>query len=147
MNSRSAFVGVAIAAAAVSLTGTGTAGADTNDYLIGDTVYFNSGPAQCSIRPNGDVGCDIASGIATWLGVIPVTDLVIDVSFLPAHPTFGAFGPHGRADARTLDQGPNGYGSTVSYAGATCSGGGRGGTSCQAKGHSFSFGWSGTQTS
>ncbi|MFE3752887.1 hypothetical protein ACFXO9_01130 [Nocardia tengchongensis] len=143
-----AFAGMAVAAAAISLVGTGTASADAvnpGDYLIGDTAYFNVGPAQCSIKADGSAGCDIAAGIAKWLNIIPVTDLAIDMAFLPAHPTFGVFGHYGRADANTLPQG-NGYGSTITYAGATCSGGGRGAIQCTSKGHSFSFGWSGTTT-
>ncbi|MVU78622.1 hypothetical protein GPX89_15370 [Nocardia sp. ET3-3] len=145
-----AFAAMACAAAALSLvgTGTGTATADAvnpGDYMIGDTVYFNAGPAQCSIKSDGTTGCDIAPGIAKWLNIIPVTDLAIDVPFLPAHPTFGVFGHYGRADANTLPQG-DGYGSTITYAGATCSGGGRGAIQCTAKGHSFNFGWSGTTT-
>ncbi|MGW5106649.1 hypothetical protein [Nocardia sp. NPDC004123] len=143
-----AFAGMAVAAAAISMACAGTANADAvnpNDYMIGDTVYFNVGPAQCSIKSDGTTGCDIASGIARWLNMIPVTDLAIDVPFLPAHPTFGVFGPYGRSDANTLPQG-NGYGSTITYAGATCSGGGRGGILCNSKGHSFDFGWSGTTT-
>ncbi|WP_282783562.1 MULTISPECIES: hypothetical protein [unclassified Nocardia] len=147
------FCGAVVTAAALAVTGTGVANAqptdhvNPTDYLIGDTVYFTAAGANCSIRANGDVGCDIPAGIAKWLNVIPVRDLVIDVPFLPAHPTFGAFGPQGRADSRSLPGGPIGYGSTISYAGASCHGGGRGGLSCQSKGHSFSFGWSGTQTS
>ncbi|WP_327145342.1 hypothetical protein [Nocardia sp. NBC_01327] len=141
------FAGMAVAAAAISMVGTGTANADAvnpNDYLIGDTVYFNVGYAQCSIKPDGTAGCDIQSGIAKWLNVIPVTDLVIDVPFLPAHPTFGVFGPYGRGDANSL---PNTeISSTITYAGATCYGGGRGAIGCNSKGHSFSFGWSGTTT-
>ncbi len=140
--------GIIAAATALSLAGTATATADTvnpNDYLIGDTVYFNSGPAQCSITADGSTGCDIAPGVAKWLNLIPVTDLTIDAPFLPAHPTFGLFGPHGHPDANTLPEG-NGYGSTITYAGATCSAGGRGGIQCTAKGHNFSFGWSGTTT-
>ncbi|WP_330179008.1 hypothetical protein OHB26_21145 [Nocardia sp. NBC_01503] len=147
-----AFFGVAMAAAAVALAGTSVAHADSdevnvNDYLIGDTAYFNTGIASCSIKANGDVGCDIQSGIAKWLNIIPITDLAIDMPFLPAHPTFGAFGHYGRSDAQVLGGGPIGYGSTINYAGASCHGGGRGGFSCTAKGHGFSFGWSGTQTS
>lgn len=144
-----AFAGLTtmVAAAAISMVGTGTASADAlnpNDYKIGDTVYFNAGYAQCSIKPDGTTGCDIAAGIARWLNIIPVTDLAIDVAFLPAHPTFGLFGPYGRSDSRPL---PNtAYGSTISYAGATCIAGGRGGIKCTSKGHSFAFGWSGTTT-
>ncbi|MBY8864073.1 hypothetical protein K7711_46975 [Nocardia sp. CA2R105] len=142
-----AFVGAAAAAAAMSMLGVTTAHADAvnpNDYMIGDTVYFNVGYAQCSIKPDGTTGCDIAPGIAKWLGIVPVSDLAIDVAFLPAHPTFGLLGPYGRSDAKSL---PNSeFSSTISYAGATCSGGGRGGVGCTSKGHSFSFGWSGTTT-
>ncbi|WP_405487919.1 hypothetical protein [Nocardia sp. NBC_00511] len=152
MSFRSIFV-IAAGAAAVLLTGNGIAAASPQDevnvadYLIGDTAYFSSTDSLCSIDKSGNVGCDIQPGVAKWLNMIPVTDLAIDVSFLPAHPTFGVFGPHGRSDSRDLGQGPVGYGSTIDYAGATCHGGGRGGITCSSKGHSFSYGWSGTQTS
>ncbi|MBY8861341.1 hypothetical protein K7711_33035 [Nocardia sp. CA2R105] len=145
------FVGVAVAAVAVSMAGTAGANAappsvDVTPYLVGTTAYFSVDGANCSIESNGDVGCDIPAGMAKWYNVIPVTDLAIDLPVLPAHPTFGLFGQHGRAGSPVLPEG-DGYGSTISYAGATCSGGGRGAISCSSKGHSFSFGWSGTQTS
>lgn len=145
------FVGVAVATLAVSMAGTAVAdaaspGVDVTPYMVGTTAYFSADGANCSIQSNGDVGCDIPAGMAKWYNVIPVTDLSIDLPFLPAHPTFGLVGQHGRAGSLALPQG-DGYGSTISYAGATCSGGGRGAVSCSSKGHSFSFGWSGTQTS
>lgn len=145
------FLGAAVAALAVSMTGVGAANAapptvDVTPYLVGTTAYFSVDGANCGIQANGAVGCDIPAGMAKWYNVIPITDLSIDVSFLPAHPTFGLFGPHGRAGSPALPEG-DGYGSTISYAGATCSGGGRGAISCSSMGHSFSFGWSGTQTS
>ncbi|MEC3920242.1 hypothetical protein [Nocardia sp. CDC160] len=142
-----AFAGTALATVAISMIGTGTASAEAlnpNDFLIGDTVYFNAGYAQCSIKPDGTTGCDIAPGIAKWLNMIPVTDLAIDLAFLPAHPTFGLLGPHGRSDANSLPV--TEFSSTITYAGATCTGGGRGGIQCVSKGHTFSFGWSGTTT-
>jgi hypothetical protein len=135
-----------------------TADFDVTPYLIGDTAYFSVGSVSCGIHANGDVGCDIPAGMAKWYDVIPVTDLAIDAPFLPAHPTFGVLGPHGRQASPQLPD-PNGYGSilsygstisygnAISYAGATCFGGGRGAIRCSSKGHSFSFGWSGTQTS
>ncbi|MBF6192631.1 MULTISPECIES: hypothetical protein [Nocardia] len=69
-----------------------------------------------------------------------VYDLAIDLPFLPAHPTFGLTGPHGRADSPPIE-------GTLTNGGASCTGGGRGALLCTSKGHSFSFGWSGTQIS
>ncbi|UGT62591.1 hypothetical protein [Nocardia asteroides] len=103
-----------------------------------DTVYFSYGGSNCAIRATGDVGCDIPGG--TNLFGFTVHDLAIDLPFLPAHPTFGLFGPHGRAGSAPID-------GTLSNGGASCTGGGRGALFCTAKGHSFSFGWSGTQIS
>ncbi|WP_227984676.1 hypothetical protein [Nocardia spumae] len=153
------FIGAAAAAVAVAGVGTGVASADPfvaangptvqnpADYLVGDTVYFSAGYANCSMRPNGDVGCDISPGIANLWG-IPITNLAIDLPFLPAHPTFGLTGALGRPGSRSIGSGPAAdgydYGGTISYGGATCSGGGRGAVSCTSKGHSFNFGWSGT---
>ncbi|MEV5652729.1 hypothetical protein AB0L57_31145 [Nocardia sp. NPDC052254] len=153
------FVGAAAAAVAVACAGTGVASADPfvaangptvqnpADYLVGDTVYFSAGYANCSMHPNGDVGCDISPGIANLWG-IPITNLAIDLPFLPAHPTFGLTGALGRADSRSIGSGPSSdgydYGGVINYGGATCSAGGRGAVQCNSKGHSFNFGWSGT---
>ncbi|MEV0354916.1 hypothetical protein AB0H71_02535 [Nocardia sp. NPDC050697] len=147
----SSALGAAVAVLAVTAGAAGTAGAapiraaevELSPYLAGDTVYFSTGGVNCAIHANGDVGCDIPPGVARWFDLFPITDLAIDIPFLPAHP---AFRTHGRPGSPQLPPGPNGYASTISYAGATCYGGGRGGTGCSSKGHSFAFGWSGTQT-
>jgi len=148
------FVGATIAALAISTAGAAVANAtpgeatsvDVAPYLVGTTAYFTVDGANCGIQASGAVGCDIPAGVAKWFDVIPITDLAIDLPFLPAHPTFGLVGSYGRPGSLALPD-PGGYGSIISYAGATCSGGGRGAVSCSSMGHSFSFGWSGTQTS
>ncbi|MCX4091372.1 hypothetical protein [Nocardia sp. alder85J] len=147
-------LGAAVAAAGLSVAGGAVAGAapmraadlqvDVAPYLVGDTVYFSAGGANCSIHPDGSAGCDIPAGIAKWYNILPVTDLVIDIPFLPAHPEWVQ---HGQPGSLSLPSDANGYDSTISYAGASCYGGGRGAIGCTSKGHSFSFGWSGTQTS
>ncbi|MFC8042844.1 hypothetical protein [Nocardia sp. NPDC057353] len=126
------------AVAAVSLSGAGAASASPVDEIDGHTVYFSYSGSNCAIRSNGDVGCDIPGG--TNLFGFTVHDLAIDLPFLPAHPTFGLFGPHGRPGSPAID-------GTLTNGGASCTGGGRGALSCTSKGHSFSFGWSGTQIS
>ncbi|MGN2637830.1 hypothetical protein ACWEKT_24915 [Nocardia takedensis] len=103
-----------------------------------ETVYFSFSGSNCAIRPNGDVGCDIPGG--TNLFGFTVHDLAIDLPFLPAHPTFGLVGPHGRPGSPPID-------GSLTNGGATCTGGGRGALLCTSKGHSFSFGWSGTTIS
>ncbi|MGW4767953.1 hypothetical protein ACWEO2_07920 [Nocardia sp. NPDC004278] len=149
------FVGAAVAVATVSLASGGVASAadlDPAPYLVGDTVYFSYGNmASCAMHPNGDVGCDIQPGTARWFGILPVTDLAIDLPFLPAHPTFGQ---HGMAGSPGLALDPststNPYpgNATISYGGATCVGSGaRAELSCRSKGHSFAFGFGGTQVS
>ncbi|MET7771758.1 hypothetical protein [Nocardia sp. NPDC005366] len=144
-------IGATIAALALSMGGAATANAapiqaadiEVSPYLVGDSVYFSVGDVNCAMHANGDVGCDIPAGIAKWFNIIPVTDLAIDIPFLPAHPSFTT---HGRPGSPGLPSDANGYASTISYGGATCFGGGRGAIGCSSKGHSFSFGWSGTQT-
>ncbi len=142
--------GGAVATAAPATTATAATAVNPADYLVGDTVYFSIGSVNCSMHTNGDVGCDIPAGIANFYG-LPITNLAIDLPFLPAHPTFGLTGPLGRPDSRSLDVGPAAdgydYGGVINYGGATCSGGGRGAITCSSKGHSFSFGWSGTTLS
>ncbi len=145
------YISATIAALAMTTIGAGVANAgspsvDPTPYLVNGTAYFSVGSVNCDIQSNGDVGCDIPAGIAKWYDVIPVTDLAIDLPFLPAHPTFGLLGPHGRPGSLGLPASYGDAGSSITYAGATCSGGGRGGIYCTSKGHSFAFGWSGTQT-
>ncbi|MGV9668692.1 hypothetical protein ACWDUL_14685 [Nocardia niigatensis] len=156
MNVRSV-IGSAMAAVALSFLGTGIASADSgvieadnSDFLVGDTLYFNEFATQCAIHANGDVACDLGQGNKLW-GLIPISDIVIDGSFLPAHPTFGLGGQHGNPNARQLWDVPrppgNVYaGTQFDYAGATCLGGRPhgGGLTCTSHGHTFTLG---TQTS
>jgi hypothetical protein len=142
------------AAVALSLTSFGIANAlpnpyavtpvDPGAYLVGDTVYFSTGNlTNCAIHVNGDVGCDLGQPTPLDGFVIPisVTDLAINVPFLPAHPEFGLTGPHGRPGSPQLGIWDNGgwLAASVSYAGATCEapGNGRGALSCTSKGHRF----------
>ncbi|MEC3958851.1 hypothetical protein VMT65_37850 [Nocardia sp. CDC153] len=151
----SALAGAALAVAAVSISGSGTASADTvvanpADYLVGDTVYFSYGNlANCAMRPNGDVGCDITNGTMNWYG-LQVSNISIDVAILPAHPALGPLGQHGRPGSPQLSGGgptpgsnsPYGSDATLTYGGATCSGSGfRSEVTCTSKGHQFSFGF------
>lgn len=148
-----AIAGTVLAAAAVSISSTAVANADTvvgdpASYLVGDTVYFSYGNmANCAIRPNGDVGCDITSGTMNWNG-FQVGNISIDLPFLPAHPAFGPLGQHGRPGSLQLSGGRpapgTAYGpdASITYAGVTCVGSGfRAEVSCSSKGHSFSFGF------
>ncbi|MEU1993844.1 hypothetical protein ABZ511_05275 [Nocardia gamkensis] len=137
MNLRNLAVPAALAAA-LSIAGAGLAGATPAQTVDDDTVYFSYASSNCAIHSNGDVGCDIPYG--TNLYGITVYDLAIDLPFLPAHPTFGLTGSHGVAGSPPIA-------GTLTNGGASCTGGGRGALSCSSKGHSFSFGWSGTQIS
>ncbi|MEV6767588.1 hypothetical protein AB0N05_03045 [Nocardia sp. NPDC051030] len=153
MNART-LLGAAVAAVAVMFAGNGVAAADSwvdpADYMVGDTVYFAGSMGGCTIRPNGDVGCDL-NGTGSFYG-IPAPDLVIDVAFLPAHPTFGLFGRYARPGARSLpwDNEPpydREITSLISYAGATCVNitGRYASIACDSKGHYFKYGVGGTQ--
>ncbi|MGV9674870.1 hypothetical protein ACWDSJ_06295 [Nocardia sp. NPDC003482] len=130
--------GSALFAAALTMAGGAVAGAAPAQAVDNDTVYFSYAGSNCSIHANGDVGCDIPGG--TNLYGIQVPDLAIDLPFLPAHPTFGLTGPHGIAGSPQIS-------GTLTNGGASCTGGGRGALYCTSKGHSFSFGWSGTTIS
>lgn len=108
---------------------------DPGRYLVGDTAYFSVHSWNCSIRPNGDVGCDIPGG--AFMVQVPfapkVYDVAIDLPFLPAHPTFGIGGPQGRAGSPELT-------GTLHHAGVKCTFGFKGAFSCHSKGHSFGCG-------
>ncbi|RDI65824.1 hypothetical protein [Nocardia pseudobrasiliensis] len=152
-------LGAAVAAVAITMTGAAVASAapdwdnpylvqaDPADFLVGDTVYFAEyGGPSCAIHPNGDVGCDLRPGGQALWGVVPITDIAIDVPFLPAHPTFGLTGAHGRPGSRLITDVPRPpdrqyQGTRIDYGGATCIAGlPRGGMSCTSKGHTFSLG-------
>ncbi|WP_157170837.1 hypothetical protein [Nocardia araoensis] len=128
----------AVFAAALTMAGGAVAGATPAQTVDDGTVYFSYASSNCSIHSNGDVGCDIPFG--TNLFGFTVYDLAIDLPFLPAHPTFGLTGSHGVPGSPPIA-------GTLTNGGASCTGGGRGALLCTSKGHSFSFGWSGTQIS
>ncbi|MBL1073065.1 hypothetical protein JK358_01520 [Nocardia sp. 2] len=146
MRKAGTFLGAALLSAAAVVSGSGTASASTwvdpAEYLVGDTVYFAGTMGGCTIKPNGDVGCDL-NGTGTWY-FIPVKDLAIDVAFLPAHPTFGAFGRYSRPGAKGM---PMNETSMINYAGATCvnSPAPEYRITCDSKGHGFSYGVGGTR--
>ncbi|MGW4121739.1 hypothetical protein [Nocardia sp. NPDC004711] len=150
-----ALAAAALAVAAASISSSAVANAETvvanpADYLVGDTVYFAySNLASCAIRPNGDVGCDITNYDMRWYG-LPISNISIDVPFLPAHPALGPLGLHGRPGSPQLTGGgpvpgsnsPYGPDASLTYGGATCTGSGfRGVVSCTSKGHHFNFGF------
>lgn len=153
------YLWAAVTAAALTLAGNGVASADSGvleannaDFLVGDTLYFSDwlGATTCAITADGNVGCDLGPGSKLW-GVLPITDMVIDSSFLPAHPTFGLTGRHGQPGSRWLTDVPrpdgNVYaGTRFDYAGATCLGGQPRGAAltCSSKGHTFTLGQSAT---
>ncbi|WP_460728507.1 hypothetical protein [Nocardia heshunensis] len=152
MNART-FLGAAVASVALIIAGNGVASADiglteadNSQFLDGDTLYFSDwlGSSNCAIHANGDVGCDLGPGQSLW-GIIPIGDVVIDNSVLPAHPTFGLGGQHGRPGSRWITDVPrdaNVYqGTRIDYAGVTCIGGlPRGGLNCTSRGHKFTLG-------
>ncbi|MVU82915.1 hypothetical protein GPX89_37475 [Nocardia sp. ET3-3] len=153
MNART-FFGAALAVVALTMTGNGVASADVGlteannaDFLDGDTLYFADwlGTTTCAIHANGDVGCDLQPGY-TLFGFIPVSDVVIDSTpILPAHPTFGLGGTHGRAGSRWITDVPRDgsvyQGTRIDYAGVTCIGGlpHGGALNCTSKGHKFTL--------
>lgn len=146
-------LGITAAVAALALGAAGHAAAvpypeptvvDPNDYKDGDSVYFSLGNGQnCVIRPNGDVGCDFPQGLVLTIPGFPfrptVTDLAINIDWLPAHPEFHSWGRAGSKELPKNQDAPGG--STITYAGATCLVGGfHGSWSCKSKGHSFGGG-------
>ncbi|TSD99208.1 hypothetical protein FOS14_12640 [Skermania sp. ID1734] len=157
-------VGIALvtaAAGAVLLAGAATASAlpnpyepvpvDPNQYLVGDTAYFDLGDGtECAIYPTGNVGCAFPQPIALTITGSPVrpmvTNLVIDVPWLPAHPEPGFTGRSGSRQLGVPVTDANGNtigwrGAEISYAGASCGNGGeRGGWGCSSKGHHFGGG-------
>ncbi|MET9490389.1 MULTISPECIES: hypothetical protein [unclassified Nocardia] len=153
------FLWAAVAAVGLTLAGNGVAAADSGvieannaDFMVGDTLYFSDwlGVNNCAITADGNVGCDLSPGNKLW-GILPISDIVIDGSFLPAHPTFGLGGQHGRPGSRWLTDVPRPDGNIYSgtrfdYAGASCLGGQPhgGALTCSSHGHTFTLGTSTT---
>ncbi|KAA0021605.1 hypothetical protein [Antrihabitans cavernicola] len=144
--------GVLAAVAVVPVFAGGFAHAETPG-----TVYFSASIFNCSINDAGDVGCDASyprsmfidvnagSGDASIPVPFPVSQVVIDVPWAPAHPGFapGAHTlPGGNPNISVVGH-PSGSGATsgseVTHAGASCSTGFHGSFSCTSKGHNFSY--------
>lgn len=113
-------------------------------------VYFAMGSFQCSISPDGSVGCDTPPtlmSIKVGGGYLPVpfqvSQVVIDLPWAPAHPGFAAGTPHtlpgGNPDISKVATGNDFWGPSITYAGATCSVGFHGSATCQSKGHAFTY--------
>lgn len=113
-------------------------------------VYFSMGSFQCAISSDGAVGCDTSPKLmsikigGSYLPIpFQVSQVVINVPWAPAHPGFAAGTPYtlpgGNPDISTVATGHDMWGSSVSYAGATCSTGFHGSVSCEAKGHSWTY--------
>ncbi|MBF6175801.1 hypothetical protein [Nocardia blacklockiae] len=119
------------------------------------TIYFAAGSTNCSIDSNGTVGCDFAVpqrlsyriSDNVYTPAIPVTQVVIDIGWLPAHPGFGGTHtlPGGNPPLSQVATGQGTWGSYIDYAGAHCESGFHGSFTCSSKGHSWSD-WSGNLT-
>lgn len=131
---------VLAAAAIVPVASAVTAHADPG------TVHFRSGNFNCAITGDGAVGCDLTEPTKLDYNFLPflltVNDVVIDQSWLPAHPTFDSSTPHtlpgGNPQLSEVKTGDGMWGPQIEHAGATCEVGFHGTFSCDAKGHSFS---------
>ncbi|ONM48691.1 hypothetical protein [Nocardia donostiensis] len=130
---------VLAAAALMPILSTAAAQADPG------TVYFRAGSTNCAISGNGTVGCDFHQPTRVDYSflpfLIPVSDLVIDQPWLPAHPTFGSGAAHtlpgGNPDISSVKTADGTWGPIVEHAGARCEVGFHGSFTCQAKGRGF----------
>ncbi|GAB0104182.1 hypothetical protein JMUB6875_31560 [Nocardia sp. JMUB6875] len=112
-------LGVLAAAVVLPIAQAGGARADDGGLLVDGTLYFSPDPgANCSITPDGRVGCDLDSPVFLYygLGGIPsVRQVYLDVSgsarpgfnLLPSNTVPGGNPPMPRA-------------SVISHAGITC---------------------------
>ncbi|MFQ6398168.1 hypothetical protein ACLMAJ_32600 [Nocardia sp. KC 131] len=135
------FAGVFAAAAVAPVLLAGTAQADD-----GGAVYFSNGIMQCSITGDGAVGCDLTDSMKIQYSflpaLLPVRNIVIDQSWLPAHPSFAGGTPHtlpgGNPPLSEVKTGQGTWGAFIEHAGARCESGFHGSFSCQSKGRGFS---------
>ncbi|MGW4125153.1 hypothetical protein [Nocardia sp. NPDC004711] len=145
---------LAAAAGSALFLSTGVASADPTDpsgFLIGDTAFFNIGGFNCSIAANGIVGCDInPAGVLMYVSlagpngqVYPVPyapAAIIDNTAWPAHPEWSGGGHTQPGGNQALPSSGDAWSpASISYAGATCTQGYRGGVQCSSMGHQFSF--------
>ncbi|MFD4405003.1 hypothetical protein ACFWPH_19810 [Nocardia sp. NPDC058499] len=136
---------VAAAAGLAPLMFTASAQADPG------TVHFTSGSFSCAIYGDGTVGCDLAQPTRLHYEGLPfllhVGEIVIDQSWLPAHPTFDPGTPYtlpgGNPQLNDVKTGDGAWGPYIEHAGARCEVGFHGSFGCQAKGRGFTI-YSGT---
>lgn len=139
--------GIAGVACAIPVLFAGTAQAGPG------TKHFSVGSTQCAIFGNGTVGCDLSSPTPLMYGQLPfplpVSEIVIDTRWLPAHPTFApgtAYTlPGGNPPLDQVKTGDGPWGPIIEHAGAECSVGFHGTFSCTAHDRSWST-WSGRIT-
>ncbi|WP_327111737.1 hypothetical protein OHB12_26630 [Nocardia sp. NBC_01730] len=136
--------GVLAAAAVAPSILAGNAGADEG------AVYFSAGSANCAIFGDGSVGCDLGSPLrlnytvgTTYLPLsIPISEIVIDQPWLPAHPTFAGGTSYtlaaGNPSIYDLKTGQDMWGPVIEHAGSSCRIGFHGSFTCNAKGRGFS---------
>ena len=132
---------VAAAAGLAPLLGTAAAQADPGP------VHFSTGSFQCAIYDDGTVGCDtdgtMQLNYQNVPGLIPVNEVVIDQSWLPAHPTFDPATPYtlpgGNPALSEVKTGDGQWGPYIEHAGSRCEVGFHGSFTCHAKGQAFSM--------
>ncbi|MEU6587350.1 hypothetical protein [Nocardia sp. NPDC046763] len=151
MQVRSAVVtGGAVVAGFLASVVPGVAHADFIDptpYVDANGVaWFNMAGDNCSIAPNGVVGCDLPSPapimsmtIAGMTIPVPyVPAVAIDTAYFPSHPQWGSNGSHTQQGGNTaIVPGVNQYTTSVNYAGATCTVSVRDDVVCSGMSHEF----------
>ncbi|WP_405138800.1 hypothetical protein [Nocardia sp. NBC_01388] len=129
---------------------TGVAGADLIDptpYVDGNGVaWFNIAGNNCSITPDGTVGCDLPSPapvmqMIVWGTTLPVPyvpAVVIDSNAVPAHPQWNSNGSHTQPGGNPpIVPGVNQYTTSIFYAGTTCTVSVRNDAVCSGMSHEF----------
>ncbi|MGY4098752.1 hypothetical protein ACW2Q0_04180 [Nocardia sp. R16R-3T] len=135
------------------LVGVSTAYADdgSGPLLVGDTAYFAMGSWNCSIGPDGTVGCDLAvpapamnvlyAGMQVSVPNVPA--IIIDSTMWPAHPQWNSNSSHtvpgGNPPLPRIA--PASYRDpqySITYAGTNCQITYRGAAVCTSMGHGFS---------
>ncbi|MBF6536752.1 hypothetical protein [Nocardia farcinica] len=113
-------------------------------------VHFSMGGLNCAIFDNGTVGCDLPTATPLQYGqlpfAIPVHEIVMDIPWLPAHPTFDSGTPYtlpgGNPPIDQVKTGDGQWGPFVEHAGVHCYVGFHGSVGCTAGGRGWSM-WSG----
>lgn len=128
---------------------------DPAPYVDGNEVaWFNMAGNNCSITPNGVVGCDLPSPaliMSMTLGgmTIPVPyvpAVAIDTAYFPSHPQWTSNGSHTQPGGNAvIVPGVNQYTTSVFYAGTTCTVSVRNDVVCSGMSHEFRV--AGTQAS